>query len=47
MVVLPQPEWPMRHTNSPGSTEKCRFSKTVVSTPLRSVKRLTMPFDAD
>ena len=43
MVVLPQPEWPIRQTNSPGSTEKCRFSNTVVSAPSRPVNFLLMP----
>src|SRR6266540_5593628 len=36
IVVLPDPEGPMRHTNSPGVTEKFRSSRTV-----RSPNRLT------
>ncbi len=43
MVVLPQPECPIRHTNSPCSTARCTFSNTVVAAPSRPVKRLAMP----
>src|SRR5262245_32732442 len=42
MVVLPQPECPIRHTNSPASTEKWMFSNTVVPPPCPG-KRLAMP----
>src|SRR5579863_4794551 len=32
-VVLPQPEWPITHANSPRGTDSQRFSKTATSSP--------------
>ena len=32
-VVLPQPEWPIMHTNSPRRIGSHRFSKIVVALP--------------
>ena len=43
IVVLPQPECPIRHTNSPASIPKWMFSNTVAAFPSRPVKRLARP----
>src|SRR5436190_10312139 len=39
-VVLPQPEWPMMHTNSPRAIDSHKSSNTVVLPPPAAGKRL-------
>ncbi len=47
MVVFPQPECPIRQTNSPCSTPKWMSSNTVVSVPSRAGEALGDAFDSD